>query len=232
MALKKPTVKINRKPASKRTLAAGRRAALLSESVRRNSRRAITAAYRTTFDWIFEDDGVEKDAGQPLYSYDVDPHPCKHIMGHSSHRLFLLGTEPLHHALDSDLPLHWLPREIEGASTEPPAHVSFECPDCGVATYYCSAGSLKTLDVVLHLPQCLDHGLVDPFFCGDGTNDAAAVAQANVSACQSRLFKTSAVPTGPSAALVSQNFAKYARAADLGQPNSQSTHGVVVSPDA
>jgi len=28
-------------------------------------------------------------------------------------------------------------RKVTGMSTQPPAHVSFECPDCGIATYCC-----------------------------------------------------------------------------------------------
>ncbi|OAL34314.1 hypothetical protein AYO20_06367 [Fonsecaea nubica] len=43
-------------------------------------------------------------------------------------------------------------RKIEGVSTEPPAHVSFECPDCGIATY-CSEEHWAD-DFEAHLEIC------------------------------------------------------------------------------
>lgn len=43
-------------------------------------------------------------------------------------------------------------RKIEGISTEPPAHVSFECPDCGIATY-CSEEHWAD-DFEAHLEIC------------------------------------------------------------------------------
>lgn len=43
-------------------------------------------------------------------------------------------------------------RKIEGVSTEPPAHVQFECPDCGVATY-CSQEHWAD-DYEAHLEIC------------------------------------------------------------------------------
>jgi splicing suppressor protein 51 len=43
-------------------------------------------------------------------------------------------------------------RKIEGVSNEPPAHVSFECPDCGIATY-CSEEHWAD-DFEAHLEIC------------------------------------------------------------------------------
>lgn len=43
-------------------------------------------------------------------------------------------------------------RKIQGVSTEPPAHVSFECPDCGIATY-CSEEHWAE-DFEAHLEIC------------------------------------------------------------------------------
>lgn len=43
-------------------------------------------------------------------------------------------------------------RKVESVSTAPPAHVNFECPDCGIATYCCEEHWME--DYEKHLEVC------------------------------------------------------------------------------